>query len=131
MQPNAPLAWQNFIMQRVGVTVSSSLTLVAMGSSDPTRRVLPSNLELWQTPQQSWDPFWIRLPYPVMYRAHHVRSWMMCKIIFTAPFFVPVERSRFASFVVTPRGYKAGGLSCATYISAYDLPQSLHLFSYG
>jgi hypothetical protein len=29
------------------------------GSTDPTQWVLPSNVKLWQTPQQLWDPFWI------------------------------------------------------------------------
>jgi hypothetical protein len=68
------------------------------------------NPELWQTPRQSWGPFRIWLPCPTMHRARHMRSWMMprsCmmrKIVFTAP----VEPSRFASSVVTPRGYKAG-----------------------
>jgi hypothetical protein len=46
--------------------VTSSQVLVALGGSDPTQRVLPLNPELWQTPQQSWDPFWIRLLHPAM-----------------------------------------------------------------
>jgi hypothetical protein len=50
--------------------VALSHTLVALGGSDPTRRVSPLNPELWQTPQQLWSLFWIRLPYPMMYRAH-------------------------------------------------------------
>jgi hypothetical protein len=27
------------------------------------RRVSPSNPELWLTPRQSWDPFWLQLLY--------------------------------------------------------------------
>jgi hypothetical protein len=65
----------------------SSIALVALGGSDTTRWGLPSNPELWQTPRQSWDPFWIWLPYPMMYRARHTRSRMTHKIIFTVPFY--------------------------------------------
>jgi hypothetical protein len=54
--------------------VTLSLALVALRGSGPTRWVLPLNPELWQTPRQSWDPFWIWLPYPVMYGVCHVRS---------------------------------------------------------
>jgi hypothetical protein len=54
--------------------VTLSLALVALRGSGPTRWVLPLNLELWQTPQQSWDPFWIWLLYPVMYGVCHMRS---------------------------------------------------------
>jgi hypothetical protein len=77
--------------------VASSLTLVALGSSDPTRRVLPSNPELWQTPQQSCAPFQIRLMYSTMYRACRRRSQMTHKIIFTARFF-----SRLRSLATLP-----------------------------
>jgi hypothetical protein len=66
--------------------VSLSLTLVAMDIFDPNQRVLPLNLELWQTPWQSWGPFQIWLSYLEMYRAHHTRSRMTRKIIFTVPF---------------------------------------------
>jgi hypothetical protein len=45
-----------------------------------------------------------------------VSSFLLC--LFT----VPVELSRFASSVITPRGYKTGDRSCATYILPYDLP---------
>jgi hypothetical protein len=110
--------------------VASSLALVALGGSDPTRWVLPSNLELWQTPQQSWDLFWIWLPYPVMYRTHRMRTQMMRKIILLRLFTVLVEPSCFASSVVTPRGYKASGHSCATCIFLHNLPPSLRLLPY-
>jgi hypothetical protein len=43
--------------------VALSLTLIALGGSDLTQRILPLNPELWQTPRQSCDPFWILLPY--------------------------------------------------------------------
>jgi hypothetical protein len=46
--------------------VTLSLALVALGDSDPTQWILPLNPELWQTPWQSWDPFWIWLAYPMM-----------------------------------------------------------------
>jgi hypothetical protein len=46
--------------------VASSLAQVALHDSDLTQWVLPSNPELWQTPHQSWGPFWIQLPYPTM-----------------------------------------------------------------
>jgi hypothetical protein len=39
---------------------------LALGGSDLIQWVSPSNSELCQTPQQSWDPFWIWLPYPTM-----------------------------------------------------------------
>jgi hypothetical protein len=39
------------------ICVASSLALVALGGSDPTWRVLPSNPELWQTLRQWWAPF--------------------------------------------------------------------------
>jgi hypothetical protein len=67
--------------------VALSLTLVALGGSDSTRRILPSNPELWQTPWQLWDPFRIWLPYPMTYRVCRMRSQMTCKIIFTVPFY--------------------------------------------
>jgi hypothetical protein len=74
--------------------VYSSLALVALGSFDPTRWVLPLNPELWQTPRQSWGPFWIQLLYPVMYRARCTRSRMMHKIILLC--FLPCLRSPVA-----------------------------------
>jgi hypothetical protein len=113
------------------LSVASSLALVALGDFDLTQQVLPSNPELWQTPRQSWDPFWIQLPYPMIYRVHRLRSRMMCKIIFTVPFYVPAKPIRFASLVVTPRGYKVGGHSYTTYIFPLDLPPSLCLLPYG
>jgi hypothetical protein len=67
--------------------VASSLALVALGGSDPTQRVLPSNPKLWQTPQQSLGSFQIWLSYTTMYRAHGTRGQMMHKIVFTAPFY--------------------------------------------
>jgi hypothetical protein len=85
------------------LSVASSLSLVSIGSSDPTQRVLPLNPELWQTPRQL---FLLRL------------------------FTVPAEPSCFASSVVTPRGYKAGGSSYATYIFPDDLPPSPRLLPY-
>jgi hypothetical protein len=51
----------------------------------------------------------------------------MSKIIFTTP----AEPSHFVSSVVTPRGYKAGGHSYATYIFLHDIPPFLRLLSYG
>jgi hypothetical protein len=39
--------------------VVSSLTMVALGGSDLTQRVLPSNPKFWQTPRQFWDLLWI------------------------------------------------------------------------
>jgi hypothetical protein len=72
----------------VTLRVTLSLSLVSLGGSDLTRWLLPSNPEFWQIPQQSWDPFLIHLPYPMMYRAHHMRSQMMHKIIFTVPFYL-------------------------------------------
>jgi hypothetical protein len=51
---------------------------------------------------------------------------MTRKIVFTAS----VEPSRFASSVVTPRGYKTSGRSYAIYIFPHDLPPSLRLLSY-
>jgi hypothetical protein len=51
------------------------------GRLRPDRWVLPSNPELWKTPRQSWNLFWIRLPYPATYRARHMRSRMTYKII--------------------------------------------------
>jgi hypothetical protein len=50
----------------------------------------------------------------------------MCKLIFTAS----VVCSRVASSVGTPRGYKADGHSCATYILLHDLPSSPGLLPY-
>jgi hypothetical protein len=41
---------------------------------------------------------------------------------------VPVEPSRFAYSVVTPRGYKAGGRSYLTYIFPHDLPPSSRFY---
>jgi hypothetical protein len=55
--------------------VASSLALVALGGSDLTRQVLPSNPEIWQTPQKSWDPMMRR-----------TRNWMAYKIIFYSTF---------------------------------------------
>jgi hypothetical protein len=51
------------------------------------------------------------------------------KLIFTAPFIVLVETSRFAS-VATTRGYKVGSRSCTTYILLHNLSSSLHLIPY-
>jgi hypothetical protein len=56
---------------------------------------------------------------------------MTHKIILLRFFTVPVEPSSFASSVVTPWGYKAGGFSYATYNFPHDLPPSLHLLPYG
>jgi hypothetical protein len=67
--------------------VASSLALLALGGSDPTRWVLPLNPKLWQSPRQLWDLFWIWLWYPTMYGERRVRSRIMCKIIFTVPFY--------------------------------------------
>jgi hypothetical protein len=63
----------------MALMVALSLALVALGGSDQTRQVLPSNPDLWQTPWQSWDPFWIWL--------HRTWSRVMRRIIFTAPFY--------------------------------------------
>jgi hypothetical protein len=52
---------------------------------------------------------------------------MTHKIIFN----VSTEPSRFASLVVTPLGYKAGGHSGTTYIFPHDIPPFLRLFPYG
>jgi hypothetical protein len=52
---------------------------------------------------------------------------MTCKIIFTTPFYCAYGASRFASSVVTTRGYKADDCSYATYIFPHDLPPSPHL----
>jgi hypothetical protein len=46
-------------------------------------------------------------------------------------FIAPVEPSLFASSVATPRGYKAGSRSCATYNLPHYLPSSLCLLPYG
>jgi hypothetical protein len=46
--------------------VALSLTLVDVGGSVPTQRVLPLNPMLWQTPRQSLGPFWIWLLYHMM-----------------------------------------------------------------
>jgi hypothetical protein len=51
----------------------------------------------------------------------------MNKIIFTTP----TEPNSFASSVVTPRGYKVGDRSCATYIFPHNIPPLLHLLPYG
>jgi hypothetical protein len=107
--------------------VASSLALVALGGSNLVGWVLPPKPEPWQTSRQSWGPFQIRLPYSVMHRAHHVRSRMMSKIIFTTP----AEPNCFASSVVTPQGYKADSCSCAMYIFSHDVPPSLCLLPYG
>jgi hypothetical protein len=84
--------------------VVSSLALIALVGSDPTRRVSPSNPELWQTPLQSWGLYWIRLPYPVMHRVCCMWSQVTRKIIFT----MPTKSNCYASSAVTPRGYKVG-----------------------
>jgi hypothetical protein len=52
------------------------------------------------------------------------------KLIFTMHFYCTAEPSRFVSLVVTPRGYKAGGRSCATYFFLHDLPPSPRLLPY-
>jgi hypothetical protein len=57
---------------------------------------------------------------------------MTRKIVFTACLItVPAEPSHFASSVGTPRGYKVGGRSCASYIFPYDLPPSPRQLPYG
>jgi hypothetical protein len=53
------------------------------------------------------------------------------KLVFPTPYMVPAEPSRFASSVITPRGYNAGSSSCATYIFPHDLPLSPNLLPYG
>jgi hypothetical protein len=73
----------------------------ALGDSDLVERFLPSNPELWQTPQQSWGLFQIQLWFPAMHRVRRMRNRMMSKILFTSP----VEPSCFASSVVTSRGH--------------------------
>jgi hypothetical protein len=67
--------------------VASSLALDALGSSNLIQWVLPLNPEPWQTPQQLWGLFWIRLPYPMTHRVCRTRSRMTRKIIFIAPFY--------------------------------------------
>jgi hypothetical protein len=52
---------------------------------------------------------------------------MTHKLVFTAP----MELGRFASSVITPRGYTAGGGSCATYIFPHNLPLSPRFLPYG
>jgi hypothetical protein len=47
---------------------------------------------------------------------------MTHKIVFTSPFYRAAEPSRFASSVITPRGYKVGRRSYATYIFPHDIP---------
>jgi hypothetical protein len=49
----------------------------------------------------------------------------MHMIVFTAPFCYACGVQPFASSIVTPQGYKAGGHSYATYIFPHDLPWSL------
>jgi hypothetical protein len=66
---------------------ASSLALLPLGGSNTSRWVLPSITKLWQIPPQSWDLLQVRLPYPMMYMAHRMRSQMTRKIIFTAPFY--------------------------------------------
>jgi hypothetical protein len=60
-------------------------------------------------------PFWIWLSYI---------SFLLR--LFT----VPVEPSRFATMLVTTRGYKVGGRSCTTYILSHDLSSSPRLLPY-
>jgi hypothetical protein len=93
--PGAPKYWPSF------VSLHPSLWL--FWTALTRRRILPWNPELWQTPRQLWDPFWIRFRIPAMYRARH----MMLTIIFTMPFIMSAEPNHFASSAVTPRGYKA------------------------
>jgi hypothetical protein len=52
------------------------------------------------------------------------------KLMFTADFTAPIVAHRFASSVVTPWGYKAGGRSYATYILLHDLPSSTRFLPY-
>jgi hypothetical protein len=55
---------------------------------------------------------------------------MTHKIVFTSPFYRAAEPSRFASSVITPRGYKVGRRSYATYIFPHDIPPFLCLLPY-
>jgi hypothetical protein len=47
----------------------------------------------------------------------------MCKPIFIVPFYRACGTQFFASSIATPRGYKAGSHSCATYNFPHDLSQ--------
>jgi hypothetical protein len=67
--------------------VASSLALVALGSSDLTQWVLPSNTELLADPVIIVGPISDMVSYPVMYRMCRMRSRMIRKIVFTVPFY--------------------------------------------
>jgi hypothetical protein len=84
--------------------VASFLALVALGSSDLIGEFCLQTLSFGRPHDNRRGPFWIRLPYHATYRAHHARSRVTHKIVFTAP----AEPSRFSFSVVTPLGYKAG-----------------------
>jgi hypothetical protein len=67
--------------------VTSSLAPVALGGSDLTQWVLPSNTELLADPVIIVGPISDMVSYPVMYRMCRMRSRMIRKIVFTVPFY--------------------------------------------
>jgi hypothetical protein len=93
--------------------VTSSLTLVALGGSELTRR------------------------FGRPHANHGTRFRYGCHIlqcrgrVILRLFTTPMEPSHFASSVITPQGYKAGGHSYATYLFPHDLPLSPCFLPYG
>jgi hypothetical protein len=108
--------------------VTSLLTLVTLGASDPTGGFCLGTLSLA-------DALVIIGPILDTVVVSHDVAGTSCEelgwhvnFMFTTLFTMPARPSRFASSVVTPRGYKANGCSCVQPISyrtiSHRLPAS-------
>jgi hypothetical protein len=111
--------------------IASSLALVALGGSDPTGGFYLRTQTIGRPLGNRGAHFGYGCRIP-QYRwcvmrgvGWHVSLFLLC------PFTASAEPSCFASSVATPRDYKAGDHSCATYILLHNLPSSPRLLPYG